>query len=306
MRQWRADSPDNEAYFQETQYVWLLTEPVGRAEYVTPPSVDAIMGGSGESDAIPSLAGRRQWKSAARRKTMGLLAMAATVAAVAIGVQIFDGSGPVMGPAATFAADSGTPLTVPLDDGSIVRLAPGSRLEQRAGAGERRFALTGRAFFAVRHDPERPFVVEAGGTQARVLGTRFELAEGNGSLRTVVVDGLVAVSNDRGRVEVPAGGVSDAGTATAPSVHVAEDVYALLDWPGGLLVFQGTPLSRAAEEVARHFGRSVEVSGDELRGLRVTAYFEEEGFEEVIQALCDVSGAGCRLTDSGALIETGR
>jgi transmembrane sensor len=224
------------------------------------------------------------------------------MAAVAIGVQVMGPRGPAAQPLATFAADGGAVRTVTLDDGTIARLAPGSRLEQWAAPGERRHTLRGKAFFAVRHDPERPFVVEAAGAEARVLGTRFELREQEGELRTVVVDGRVAVSNEAGRVEVPAGSVGDAGTRAAPSVRSVEDVYALLDWPGGLLVFQGTPLFRAAEEISRHFGRTVEIRGEELRELRVTAEFGEEAFEEVVQALCDVSGAGCSLTDSGALL----
>lgn len=298
--QWRAESPANETYFRETQGVWQLTEPVGRAAYTNPPSADVITGEPGGAGSVVPMRARR------RRRGLATLAAAATVAAVAIGVQILGRAGPGSQPIATFAAVDGSPITVTLQDGSIVRLASGSRLEQWAVDGERRFVLAGRAFFAVRHDPERPFVVEAGGTQARVLGTRFELAEGGGALRTLVLDGRVAVSNDRGRVEVPAGSVASADPEAAPSVRIVEDLYALLDWPGGLLVFQGTPLFRAAEEVSRHFGKSVDVRGDELRALRVTAFFEEEGFEEVVQALCDVSGARCSLTDSGGLIEAGR
>ena len=305
LRRWRAESRENQARFVQTQRVWALTGPVGRTEYSTPPGVEVITGADEgpveEQAGVVPLAARRAERGRGSWNVRGMLAAAAAVAAVAVGIRFVGGPGPVAEPTATFAAVDGAVLTVTLDDGSLARLAPGSRLQEWAGDGQRRFSLQGRAFFAVRHEPARPFVVEVGSSEARVLGTRFELSGGAGTLRTVVVDGRVAVSNGAGRVEVPAGSVSDAGDDAAPSVRSVDDVYALLDWPGGLLVFQGTPLHRAAEDVARHFGRSVEVRGD-LAERRVTAFFEEEGFEEVVQALCEVSGAFCSLTDSGALL----
>ncbi len=301
---WRAESPENETRFVETRRVWELTAPVGRGQYADAPDAEAIMGGAEGRASVTALDSRRRRRNS-RRTVMGTLALAATVAAVALGTQFFGGgTGTPVGPSATFVAGAG-PVTQVLDDGSVVRLAAGSELDAWAGESQRRFALRGRAFFAVRHDTERPFVVEAGGMEARVLGTRFELSYGGGSLRTVVVDGRVAVTNEVGRVAVGAGAVGTAETGSPPVVTQVGDVYTLLDWPDGLLLFQATPLSTAAREVARRFDRSVVVTDEALGGLRVTAFFEDESFEEVVQALCDVSGASCSLTETGALLAAG-
>ncbi|HSG07369.1 MAG TPA: FecR domain-containing protein, partial [Longimicrobiales bacterium] len=203
---------------------------------------------------------------------------------------------------ATYTAEAGVASSVSLDDGSFVRLAPGSSLQVWEGDSERRVKLTGRAFFAVARDEERPFVVQAGAAWTRVLGTRFEVSDQGGNVRTVVVDGRVAVSNDQGTVEVTGGGVAQAAIDGPPTVDVPDDMYALLDWPGGILLFQGTPLAQVAGEVGRFFDRTVEVQGDQLQSLRISGSFEGVAFEEVVLALCETAGAVCSLTDTGARI----
>ena len=301
VQRWRAESSENEASFQSTRHLWTLTEAVPRTEVPEPPSGEFVAGAwerQGDEEAGPSVVSLRP--SHALRWTV---ALAASVAAVAIGLQAIGWPAAAPLPVAVFAAADGV-STVILDDGSRVRLAPGSRIDQWAAEDERRFSLTGRAFFAVAHDPTRPFVVEAGGAEVRVLGTRFELLLSEGDLRTVVVDGRVAVSNEGGRVEIPAGSVGHALRGEPPTTELPEDLYGLLDWPGGMLIFQATPLARVAEEVGRHFGLTVDVHSDQLRAVRISASFDEESFQEIIRSLCDVVAADCFVTDTGASIGT--
>ena len=52
-----------------------------------------------------------------------------------------------------------------------------------------------------------------------VLGTRFEVSDQDGQVRTVVVDGSVAVSNEHGSVEVVAGGLARASAEAPPSTR---------------------------------------------------------------------------------------
>jgi ferric-dicitrate binding protein FerR (iron transport regulator) len=55
-----------------------------------------------------------------------------------------------------------------------------------------------------------------------------------------------------------------------------------------------------AEEVSRHFGRSLQVVGEEIQNRRVTAWFGTERFEEVAESLCLVTGAVCDFSGAGA------
>ncbi len=309
LRRWRAESLDNEAHFRRASGVWSLTEPAGWGEVPPPPGVDAVVRAweqqraeAGTSATVRSLEERRG-KAAPRLNALRWsLALAAGLAAVALGIRLvgMPGRGPEL--LALYEGGAAHPSTFILSDGSRVRLAPGSRLQRWVAEGERLSNLKGRAFFAVAHDPQRPFVVRADGAEARVLGTRFELSSSDEGLRAVVVDGRLSVSNELGQVEVSGGSVGYALAGQAPTSESPGDIYALLDWPGGLLVFHATPLGRVAEEVGRQFGRTLEVIGDSLRALRISASFEEEGFEEIVQALCEVAAADCALTDEGASI----
>ena len=314
-RRWRDASPENEDRYQELVRIWALTSPGGEEGLATPPvAARAVAAAAEERRARESRAGRerpggtRGRSSFRRRPAWIAAALAAGVAAVALGV----GSGlfaPDAGPVAEFAAGPQGARTVTLDDGSFVKLAPGAGLRVLGGTEERRVELEGRAFFAVAHDEQRPFVVTAGGTETRVLGTRFEVAATERGLRTVVA------AAERGDAQLPdrdfqmlrlvqvaAGSLARVEPGEVPTLETPADVYALLDWPGGLMLFQGTPLSRVAREVERRFGERVSVEGEALGALRISGTFEEEGFEEVVRALCETVGADCSLTADGAVL----
>jgi len=307
VRRWRHASAENEARYQETRRLWRATEPATLAELPVPVDPGVIFAaserrrrGGGASDVIPLRPGAQQ-RSRLPRTVGWSLAAAAAVAAVALGISM-RAPVPHVTPLATLTASAQAPRTVVLDDGSFARLAPGAELLVWDAPDERRVTLTGRAFFAVAHDATRPFVVDAGSAETRVLGTRFEVAASDGTVRTVVVDGRVALSNERGSVEVTGGSIATAEPGIPPTREVVGDVYALLDWGDGILLFQGTPLAQVASEVGRHFDRTVEVRGERLPGLRISGSFEDESFEEVVLALCETSGARCTLTSTGASI----
>jgi transmembrane sensor len=230
------------------------------------------------------------------------MALAASMAAVAIGIQAVGYGSPTLDPLATYATGVGESRTVTLDDGTFVRLAPDSRLHHWTTEGSRRVSLSGRAFFAVTHDPERPFEVVTDAGTVRVLGTRFELSQSEGNLRAVVVEGRVAVTNDNGAVEAAKGSVATVVEGGVPTSDTPVDIYSLLSWPGGILIFQSTPLDQAAQEVARHFGRAIVVEGERLRARRISAWFDGENFDEITESLCVVSGAECTLSDSSVVM----
>lgn len=65
--------------------------------------------------------------------------------------------------------------TVQLPDSSSVDLYPGATLSYPEGlAGKKRkLLLSGKAFFKVKHDEQRPFIVQSGAVTTVVLGTSF-------------------------------------------------------------------------------------------------------------------------------------
>jgi len=290
LKRWRGKTRDNERHFQEVARIWDLTAPELAMSVSDPPPVEAVL----ESSVPTSLRRFRGLRGSLGR--WGLLA--ASLAAVAVGIRVVGDAGSQ--PYATYQAPDRGSLTVTLADGSFVRLAPGSRLDEFDTEDRREVSLEGRGFFAISRDETRPFIVRSGPGEVRVLGTRFELSEeAGGGMRTVVVEGRVAVASSDGSVEIGAGEMARVTAGSPPMASEPEDVYALLDWPDGILVFQGTRLSQVAEEVSRHFRRPIEVVGEEFGDRRVTAWFGTETFDEVTESLCLVTGAVCGSSGDG-------
>jgi transmembrane sensor len=302
VRRWRRRTPENEAYFQATLRAWEASAPAPRPRRVDPSVVRVIL----------EEAARRRHDLAGERSAAGRLrshrpyrwvALAAAVAAVALGIGIlFPSAG--SRPVATWAAGEGDARTVALADGSLVRIAPGGRLDQLAPRGGRHFRLDGKALFAVAHDGAHPFVVEAGSASVRVLGTRFEIAPDDRGIRTVVLDGTVSLSNAEGSITITEGGAAYAPDQAPPTALQVDDARGLLRWPGGVLVFQATPLSRVAEDVARHFGRAVTVEDAGIGSRTLTGWFGPETFEEVLESVCEATGITCAVSDSTATLGT--
>lgn len=86
-----------------------------------------------------------------------------------------------------------------LEDGTRIALNAGSTLEYPAifARGERRVKLLGEAIFEVKHDKDRPFIVETFASEVEVLGTKFsiEADEEHGRFSAMLLEGSVQVRN---------------------------------------------------------------------------------------------------------------
>ncbi|MCJ7626976.1 MAG: FecR domain-containing protein [Longimicrobiales bacterium] len=308
LRRWREAAPENEEHFREMAQVWDLTAPEPVVPVSGPPEVKEILAAApipfdaGERSSLgETLRTRRSFWT--NRQWVGWGGLAASLAAVGLGIQMVRWAGPE--PLAVYEAFQDGSRTVTLGDGSFVRLAEGSTLREWEAEGQREFSLDGRAFFAVARDEARPFVVRAGAGEVRVLGTRFQVATDADAVETVVVEGLVRVSNDEGSVEIPAGSMARMRTGVAPVAEEVDDVFALMSWPEGILVFQATPLSQVADEVSRHYGQTIRIDGSSLSSRRVTAWFQGESFEAVAESLCVVTEAVCQSEGGGLTMGMG-
>ena len=182
---WLAESSQNEQHFREVSAIWDWTAtaaPAYDAELLpVPPTLETIIS---QGDALARQDVRRRFARGLGRKEIRPWAAAAVIAAVSLGVWIGR-----LGPAAErvagtqYVAGSVEATSVALADGSFIRLAPGSRVRFAEGEGLREAWLSGRGFFAVESDPERPFLVHTDLGEARVLGTRFEIATENAEMK---------------------------------------------------------------------------------------------------------------------------
>lgn len=93
--------------------------------------------------------------------------------------------------------DTDKPMTVLLQDGSSVVLQPGGRLSYSEGANKKRreVTLTGKAFFEIVKNKQKPFLVYSYGLATKVLGTSFmiDASSENKDIKVEVRTGTVSV-----------------------------------------------------------------------------------------------------------------
>lgn len=300
LEQWRRSSDANERAYRTQEEAWVLGEVLRPETALTPPPAAEIM----------AEAERRRTRAGVRRRRGRILRspwVGYALAAAAVAGLLFMGLGRIGGEAGqplqamSSSTMAGDVVTMALSDGSVVRLASASSLRFPPAADTREVVLQGRAFFAVAHG-EKAFVVRTTAGRITVHGTRFEVRSEGDETRLVVVEGQVRLEGDGGGVDVGAGEVAFLRSGEPPRVVEHADVWSMLDWPAGLLLFQGTPLGEVAREIGRTFHKDVQVS-DAVAGRRVTAWFEDEPLDDVVSAVCLVTEIRCVVGDSTVTME---
>jgi transmembrane sensor len=134
----------------------------------------------GKSADLRTRMRRRWWLGAA-------LAAVATVATVTLWLSISPGADVIQ----TGRAER---RGVTLVDGSLIQIDPQTRLRIEFKPHTRDVRLEeGRALFRVAKDPNRPFLVQAGATVVRAVGTQFGVERGRSGIVVTVASGKVAV-----------------------------------------------------------------------------------------------------------------
>lgn len=298
---WRRASPHNEAHYQSMARIWGMAareDPLSPVGTPVPSLGELGARRRRRAPGITGVAGGRAWTR---------WAVVATVAAAALLLLLVrPPEHPSTGggfSASEFVTDRAEMVTASLDDGSVVRLAPESRLRVAPVARRREVWLDGEAFFAVARDSARPFAVRTRAGSVEVLGTRFDLQVVGDELRLIVTEGKVALVSGAHRRVVVAGQIARVRGGGAPEVEGAADMDSLLAWTGGFIAFQNTPLHQVARELERRYSVRVLLPDSTIASRTVTAWFTNQDFEHVLSAVCRAVDAHCTFRDGVASIE---
>lgn len=190
----------------------------------------------------------------------------------------------------------GLPQTLHLVDGTQLSLDAKSSLRVRVGPHLREVTLEqGRAEFTVAHDPQRPFLVHAGDSTIRDVGTIFQVSNGSDGVTVGLLEGRVAIT----------GGAKDhrwtSELAPAEQMHIDNggvagtvaplDLAAAQGWPHGELAFQQRRLDDLLHEMNRYSSTRLRIGDPSLAGLKVSGSFHA-GDQ---QALAAALASGWRL-----------
>lgn len=180
-------------------------------------------------------------------------------------------------PAILYAAAPREVRTVALADGSRMTLDAGSRAVARFGPQQRNVELLeGRAFFAVAHEPARPFAVTAADRRIVAVGTRFDVRLEKDGLTVSLIEGRVTVG--------PADGSAPAASLAPGQQYVERSGQAVIrpsgaqdgeadSWTRGVLSFHDESLAAASAEVGRYAPVPIIIREPAVAALRVSGEF---------------------------------
>jgi transmembrane sensor len=220
-----------------------------------------------------------------------------------------------------YRTGTGEQRSVTLSDGSIIELNARSKLRVVFHDRQRDVQLLeGQALFRVAKDRNRPFVVHAGATSVRAVGTQFDIYRRSTATTVTVLEGSVAV------LSVPLTNASETGVAreaapdelfgkasasaiaqrklaqedreillvageqaiVSPSdAHKAKpvNIESAIAWTRHELVFDGTPLSEVVEEFHRYSTHRLVLDNPELAKLRISGQYTSTSPESLVRFL---------------------
>lgn len=201
-----------------------------------------------------------------------------------------------------YVTEVGGHATVPLADGSKIELNTDTRVRATIEDGERAVWLDrGEAYFEVARDDSRPFVVYAGERRITVLGTKFSVRRDGKRVIVAVAEGKVRVEEVRATKPpaVVTGGdvvIADPSAMLVTPKSPAR-VESELAWREGLLKFDKSALSEAADEVNRYNRRKLVVEDEAAGAIRITGSFEAENVDAFARLLRDAFGLNVEEND---------
>lgn len=207
----------------------------------------------------------------------------------------------------------GQKSTITLSDGTIIRLNAGSKLKypEQFSKSSREVFLSGEAFFTVRKDPKRPFIVKTGDLTTTVLGTSFNISayQDESEIHVAVVSGKVSVTkNNESEDEnkdvliLRPNEVASFNPAKEILAKEKKDISHLTDWTNGILRFRNMHFNEAAKELEKWYGVKVTVQGDKLDDCIIEGGYKELSLHKVLEALQFTFNIRFEYTVDGVII----
>jgi len=167
-----------------------------------------------------------------------------------------------------------------LDDGTHIELNTNSAIVAKITPWRRTVELQrGEAFFDVRHDAARPFMVLAAGHRITDLGTKFSVRESKAGLKVTLIEGRARLETANPALQHHATDLvpGDVAIVTANAMSVEKmptrAVTERLAWRTGKLVFDHATLAEAAAEFNRYNSTKI-VIAPEAAGLQINGIFD--------------------------------
>jgi ferric-dicitrate binding protein FerR (iron transport regulator) len=188
-------------------------------------------------------------------------------------------------------AAKGEKKTILLPDGSLVFLNSNSRISYSKNfKNNRGLELMGEAYFEVKNNPEKPFLVETEKIKTRVLGTSFNIKAYKNSQTKVNVNS--------GRVEVELKEISEkiiliknqqiSLKNTGEALRSEDNSEDFNAWTKNTIVLKNTSLGEAAKILENWYDIEINFTNKELQELKISGKFKDEKLINILKSIAIV------------------
>ncbi|MCY1721871.1 FecR domain-containing protein [Prolixibacteraceae bacterium Z1-6] len=183
-----------------------------------------------------------------------------------------------------------------LPDGSVVALNSNSKLlfPRKFKGNIREVTIIGEAFFDVKPNPEKPFLINAGDAQIKVLGTSFNVCAypGTETIEVTVKTGKVQVISkhtdlitENREVFLTPG---EKGTLFSENHLLEKSVNTdpnFLAWKTHDLIFNEVPLIEVVRSLEKAYHIEIDLKEPELNDLLYEGHFDQKPIDFVLDVI---------------------
>ncbi len=195
---------------------------------------------------------------------------------------------------------------IDLEDGSVLYLGADSAVDLNYSADQRRIKLlAGEAYFDVAPDKNRPFIVTAGETETRALGTAFNISLYDETVYVGVRHGHVRLSHKSGKNELDlqihdVGSMTEAGKGQKRTV----DNSFIASWRKGKLLIDNHSLGSVIDQLDRYSENRIIILEAPLKNQRITGVYDLSDPDSSIAAIARSNGIQVRTAMGTTLLSS--
>jgi ferric-dicitrate binding protein FerR (iron transport regulator) len=185
--------------------------------------------------------------------------------------------------------------TYTLPDGTLVSLNSDTHLKypKRFGKSTREVTVEGEAFFEVKPNKKKPFIIHAGNAQIKVLGTSFNVCAypSEKLVEVIVKTGVVQVlnkTNGTKQNEELILNPGDKGTLVCSNNELLKTTNQnpnFLAWKTHDLIFRATSLSEVVNDLEKVYKVNIRLDDPKLNGLLLTAHFNDDPLDFILKVI---------------------
>ncbi|WP_057935653.1 FecR family protein [Algoriphagus resistens] len=173
-----------------------------------------------------------------------------------------------------------------LPDGTLVHLNAASKIEypQAFDSDHRTVRMTGEAYFDVSEDPDRPFIIQIENSQVKVLGTSFNLKNGD-DFELALVEGKVEVADSTGGVITLFPNEMLVKRKNGEVSKTGFDPFETLGWRDQYLIFKDNTYSEVIEKLETWFGVTINSTLTVEKGWSYSGRYHNKSLDHVLEGL---------------------